>query len=134
MRDSRSHLHSALRVGTCGHTEKEMADVCSRPMNGYFHCGSFPSEWNGSLSMLKNQFYQTVALLISTATFPNVIYACGWGNLLVSREGHQSANQLTPMSVQRVYNAIKILIIHLKRGLIFYCKCQVALVIRIPSL
>lgn len=54
MGDPGSHLHSTLRVGTCSHTEKEMADVCSRAMNGYFHCGSFLSEWHGSLSLLKN--------------------------------------------------------------------------------
>lgn len=77
MRDPRSHLHSILRVGVCSHPEKEVADVCSRPMNDYFHCESFPREWNGFLSTLKNSFYQTVALLISTITSPGVTYACG---------------------------------------------------------
>lgn len=63
--------------GGCSHTDKEVADVCSRPMNGYFHRESFPSEWNGFLSMLKNSSYQTIAPLISTTTSPGVIYACG---------------------------------------------------------
>lgn len=77
MRDPRSHLHTILRAGLCSPSEKEVADVCPRPMNGYFHRESFPSEWNGFLSMLKNSFYQTVAPLISITALPGVIYACG---------------------------------------------------------
>lgn len=115
-------LTRRLKSGTCSHTEKEMADVCTRPMNGYFHCGSFPSEWNGSLSALKNQFDRTVALLISITTSPSVIYACGRRNL-PSRGGHQSADRLTAVAHQRAFNAIKILI-HLKRGLIFYANVK----------